>query len=173
MENTIDGSVGRDVEDVLDRMFYNETVEIELDFKMRTMAAELRHLEEERLKLARERLEFDRYRESETRRLAQANELFENKWKILEEETMRLADERRRVDKQRSFYEKVKREVRMSDDISTVGGDMFFIGVQNEVALKRRYRDLLKIYHPDNLNGDTGTIQEINREYRCLKQKFA
>ena len=86
---------------------------------------------------------------------------------------MRLADERRRVDKQRSFYEKVKREVRMSDDVRTAGGDMFFIGVQNEVALKRRYRDLLKIYHPDNLNGDTGTIQEINREYRCLKQKFA
>ena len=35
------------------------------------------------------------------------------------------------------------------------------------------YRDLLKIYHPDNIGGDTYTIQEINREYDCLKQRFA
>ena len=32
--------------------------------------------------------------------------------------------------------------------------------------------DLIKIYHPDNLNGDTGTIQEINREYQVLMQKL-
>ena len=37
--------------------------------------------------------------------------------------------------------------------------------------VKKRYKQLLKIYHPDNLCGDTETLQEINREYdRLLKQ---
>ena len=44
--------------------------------------------------------------------------------------------------------------------------------MRNELALKKRYKDLIKIYHPDNLDGDTGTIQEINREYERLKKVF-
>ena len=51
-------------------------------------------------------------------------------------------------------------------------GEMFFMGVGNEKSLRKRYKDLIKIYHPDNLNGDTGTIQEINREYQVLMQKL-
>ena len=42
----------------------------------------------------------------------------------------------------------------------------------DEISLKKRYKDLIKIYHPDNLAGDTGTIQEINREYDKLKEKL-
>ena len=164
----------RGADDFLDRMLYNDTVEIELEYRQKTLAAERRHVEEERLKLRRERMEFERFRETEIKRLEQNKKIFDMKWKVLEEETMRLADERRKVEKQRSFYERVKRELEMDmEDRAIANGDMFFIGVDNEVALKRRYRELLKIYHPDNIGGDTDTIQEINREYDCLRQKFA
>ena len=70
----------------------------------------------------------------------------------------------------RSDIEKIQAEI---DDRKIIEGEMFFIGVNNESTLKRRYRDLLKIYHPDNVGGDTNTIQEINREYDHLKQRFA
>ena len=59
-------------------------------------------------------------------------------------------------------------------DIPSVGaenvvrGELFFIGVESKTALKKRYKQLLKIYHPDNLCGDTETLQEINRVYHRL-----
>ena len=161
-------------DEVLSRMLYNETVEIELEYRQKTLAAERRHVEEERLKLRRERMEFERYRSTEEKKIEQNNRIFEMKWKILEEETRKLADERRYVEQCKGFYERVKRELEMDiEEKAIASGDMFFIGVNNEVTLKRRYRELLKIYHPDNIGGDTDTIQEINREYNCLRQKFA
>lgn len=101
--------------------------------------------------------------------------MFETKWKILEEELSQLADEKKQMKKKRDFYRYVReQEVR---DMLTVGtenvvrGELFFIGVESKSALKKRYKQLLKIYHPDNLCGDTETLQEINREYdRLLKQ---
>lgn len=50
-------------------------------------------------------------------------------------------------------------------------GNCFSSVWESKSALKKRYKQLLKIYHPDNLCGDTETLQEINREYdRLLKQ---
>lgn len=49
---------------------------------------------------------------------------------------------------------------------------VFFSGVKNSLTLKKRYKDLTKIYHPDNLAGDTEIIQRINREYERLKREY-
>ena len=102
-------------------------------------------------------------------------QLFETKWKILEEELSQLADEKKQMKKKRDFYRYVREQE--ARDMLTVGtenvvrGELFFIGVESKSALKKRYKQLLKIYHPDNLCGDTETLQEINREYdRLLKQ---
>ena len=46
---------------------------------------------------------------------------------------------------------------------------IYFAGVQDAEALKKRYHDLLKIYHPDNQNGEVGTMQQIQQEYEYLK----
>ena len=138
----------RGADDFLGQMLYNDTVEIELEFRQQTLEAERRHVEEESSKLRLERKEFERFRERELRRIEQNNQVFEMKWKLLEEETIRLAEEKRKLETQRGFYERVKRELEMDmEDRAIANGDMFFIGVNNEVALKRRYRELLKIYH--------------------------
>ena len=99
-------------------------------------------------------------------------QLFETKWKILEEELSQLADEKKQMKKKRDFYRYVReQEVR---DMLTVGtenvvrGELFFIGVESKSALKKRYKQLLKIYHPANLCGDSQTLQEFKREYLCL-----
>ena len=130
---------------------------------------------ERELKRGQRQLELDRKRESESERarLARENQLFAMKWSLLEEEVKRLADEKQQVEKQKIFYEQINEfERRSSSSGATIRGEMFFAGVTSELALKKRYKDLIKIYHPDNISGDTNTIQEINREYDELKDRL-
>lgn len=140
-----------------------------------TLKEERRALEEQRRLLEKERREFTRRVEIEDRRLERQQQLFDMKFKILEEELQKLATEKVLVEKQKAFYN------RLSDDearsrVSThsvqekrvVKGELFFSGVGSKQSLKKRYKDLIKIYHPDNLDGDTDTIQEINSEYNKL-----
>ena len=79
---------------------------------------------------------------------------------------------KQQVEKQKIFYEQINEFERRSSQGATIRGEMFFAGVTSELALKKRYKDLIKIYHPDNISGDTNTIQEINREYDELKDRL-
>lgn len=141
-----------------------------------TFENERRALDEQRRTLERERQEFTRRVEIEDRRLEQQQKLFDMKFKILEEELVKLATEKEHVQKQKAFYQRVHDFEFYSSGTSrksapknnVVKGEIFFSGVGNKQSLKKRYKDLVKIYHPDNLNGDTDTIQEINSEYNKL-----
>lgn len=48
----------------------------------------------------------------------------------------------------------------------------YFAGVNDMKSLKKRYRDLLKIYHPDNQNGDSSVSKQIQEEYESLSKKY-
>lgn len=41
----------------------------------------------------------------------------------------------------------------------------WFTGVKTVEELRKKYKELLKQYHPDNPNGSVEATQEINREY--------
>lgn len=101
--------------------------------------------------------------------------LFNAKWKILEEETRRLAEDKKKAEKRRAFFERVNsfenNNYGNKDSGSSIG-HLFFKGVNSQQSLKKRYRELLKIYHPDEESGDMMTIQEINKEYDLLKQSL-
>ncbi len=125
---------------------------------------------QQELELQSEQLK--REKKTERDRMSREKDLFDMKWKVLETETQKLADDRKKFEREKAFYSKV---LKFNEENGIEGGSeqisgaqIFFIGVGNEKSLKKRYKDLLKIYHPDNLNGDTGTIQEINREYDQL-----
>lgn len=45
---------------------------------------------------------------------------------------------------------------------------IYFKGISSMDGLKSRYRELMKIYHTDNPNGDTGVCQIIQEEYQYL-----
>lgn len=62
-----------------------------------------------------------------------------------------------------SSHEEVKSEKRNSN---------YFAGVNDLESLKKRYRDLLKIYHPDNQNGDESMSKQIQAEYEELLSKY-
>ncbi len=48
----------------------------------------------------------------------------------------------------------------------------WFVGAKTETEIKKRYHDLLKIYHPDNQAGDTTASQQIQKEYDKLIKSF-
>ena len=50
--------------------------------------------------------------------------------------------------------------------------DFIFRGVNSALALKKRYKDLMKIFHPDNISGDQGMVQLINQEYSELCRRY-
>lgn len=132
---------------------------------------ERKELEEERYQLEKEKKEFSRYVQAENHRMEQQEQLFEMKLKILEEELRKLADEKAEFEKKKAYYEHLEEfqhRQQVIDDRKIVRGELFFRGVENRLSLKKRYKDLIKIYHPDNLAGDNETVLEINKQYDYL-----
>ena len=109
---------------------------------------------------------------AERQRLKDDNAFFEKKMDILKDGFTQLDMDRRRLDKEWAKFEARKEVMQepvygMSSDVSA-----FFRGVKNPLALKKRYKDLIKIFHPDNVAGDKEIIQMINKEYENLKRDY-
>ena len=142
--------------------------------KIDMQALENRHKELEKAwdDLLKEKREVD----ARIRTLEQQEKQFNLKWEMLIRETQKLADDKKQFERKKKFYDQVEANSReetgvtMSDNI--VHGEMFFSGVSNQKALKKRYKELIKIYHPDSDAGDTATVAEINREYEDLKAQM-
>lgn len=145
-----------------------------LQFKKQKLRTQKRQIEQERMELDVEKRHFLHQQEFQETRYKNEEHLLDMKRQILESELYKLAEEKKRFEQKRSLYEKV--ESKQKEDIrkkpSAVHGAMFFAGINSQSALKKRYKDLLKIYHPDNQYGDTDTIQAINREYQRLMEQM-
>lgn len=147
---------------------FKETVELE--HQRQQLKEERRQLELERREFEKEKQEFSVNKKVEDKRAEHEKQLFEMKWRVLEGELKKLAAEKAQVERQRDFYRYVnEHEAEVYSSSRVVKGELFFCGVNNGDALKKRYKDLIKIYHPDNLNGDKNTIQEINTQYEKLR----
>lgn len=98
--------------------------------------------------------------------------LFDRQWQILERETRQLAIDREKFKRDKLMYrDEVYREA-IRNLTYKKEAKMFFKGVQDNVSLKKRYKELLKIYHPDNLNGDKEILQAISAEYETLSEAY-
>jgi len=53
------------------------------------------------------------------------------------------------------------------------GGFDFFAGCKNRESAERKYKSLVKLYHPDNMDGDNEALQEINVQYDKVKKQFS
>ena len=103
----------------------------------------------------------------ERKRLKEESLFFDKKMAILQ-------DGFRKLDQDRQSFERQKKALAQTEtnyDMGRDGGVMeetvrvLFRGADNILALRKRYRDLLKIFHPDNMFGDEELVQMINREY--------
>ena len=79
--------------------------------------------------------------------------------------------DRKKLEEEKARFHKEKDSYQASYQ-PDVSGAVFFRGVTNLFTLKKRYKDLIKLYHPDNLAGDKDTACMIREEYEMLKEKF-
>ena len=141
---------------------------------------EKKELDEYREKLLKERSQFRDEIDmlshkivSEKKRLKEDKMFFDKKmdilvngFKRLEADQAMFEKEKKRFESEKKYY--MKEKVAMNADSINV----FFRGINGPLTLKKRYRELLKIFHPDNLSGDMDMVQLINKEYERLKKEF-
>ena len=108
----------------------------------------------------------------EQERLRQENLFFDKKMDILKGGFAQLEADRKAFERDKIRMEE-KQKI-LSEETGMTGGGvkLFFQGVSNPLTLKKRYKDLIKIFHPDNLCGDTDVLQLINKEYERLREKI-
>lgn len=143
------------------------------DFE-KTLKQEKDEIAKQRRLLEKEQREFDRSREFEKKRNEQEKQLFDMKWHMLEDEWRKLAAERERIEHRRSFYARLEEFERQGQEKQNTieSCSLLYVGVTDHASLKKRYRDLLKIYHPDNQSGDKEMVQRISDEFENLKKRF-
>ncbi len=150
---------------------------IRLEKEREALATAMKEIEEERklLDIQKELLIKQKNKNALIQKqLDSQNELFEKKWKLLEDETRRLAIDKQRFERDKEYFaDEVKREKFKSQaPVFTTNPKMFFVGIDSGVALKKRYKELLKIFHPDNVCGSNDVVLAITKEYESLKRYY-
>ena len=103
----------------------------------------------------------------ERKRLKEENLFFEKKMMILQDGFRKLEEDRRSFEKEKLVLREQYARNREADKETTLVevAEVLFRSVSNPLALRKRYRDLVKIFHPDNLFGDEELAQQINKEF--------
>ncbi|SFQ07602.1 hypothetical protein SAMN02910358_00638 [Lachnospiraceae bacterium XBB1006] len=154
-------------QEVVNQWLFQDTVEFEREKE--ELKRERLELEKMRRQLQWDMEDFERKVAFEEQKLERERQLFEMKWKLLEKEAANLANERDEFNyKVREFESSILHDSAITDKDCS----LLFRGVTNELALKKRYKDLMKIYHPDNLAGDTKIVQEISKQYEEMQTQF-
>lgn len=139
-------------------------------------------------KLAGELAEQKKILKLEQEKLSGERKVFEQQRRVLEISFQKLAADKEmfRADikkqKEKLRQESLEKETGQAESADADGmnhlkglnfrGPGFFGGVTGYSSLKKRYKELMKIFHPDNRNGDSFTVACINKEYEILKEKY-
>lgn len=126
----------------------------------------------ERVRLRNELDELNRRTLLERKRLKEENLFFDKKMAILQDGFRKLDEDRQTLERQKKALAQAKTNYEKGGDGSIMEETVrvLFRGADNSLALRKRYRDLLKIFHPDNMFGDEELVQMINREYLRRKR---
>ena len=69
-------------------------------------------------------------------------------------------------------YEQETEKEKQNDNSSKPGQITgYFNGCKTEEEIKKRYRDLCKVFHPDSENGDQETFLKVKQDYEALMGK--
>ncbi|MBR1471962.1 MAG: hypothetical protein IJ600_10030 [Lachnospiraceae bacterium] len=157
-----------------------EQAQLEKDYddlhrERKALMGERRQLQREKRQLSiemnqlRETVEYERKRlKDDERLLDKKQKIIERSYALFETDRQNLRDEYAKVEQERANLRRANLSARK--EVYATG--LFFRGVNNQVALKKRYKELMKIYHPDNSCGDQEILIKINEEYEELKERF-
>lgn len=107
-----------------------------------------------------------------SKQLENQKNLFDKQWQIMEAELRKIAADKDQLKHEREVmrdeaYRAARKSMAYSENVK-----IFFKGVTDTKSLKKRYKDITKIYHPDNTNGDEELVKAINKEYELQKRYF-
>lgn len=163
-----------------------EQVRQQLEQGRTSLEREQKNLKDATEKFLRERTSFkdemnllNRRSVQERKRLKEENLFFEKKMAILQDGFRQLEADRKALERERISFEK-ERESRSQRSADSFYGDpvpfvaeILFRNATNPLALRKRYKDLMKIFHPDNIAGDEELVQMINREFARRRREEA
>ena len=143
--------------------------------RRRELISEKHQLDHERKQLSLEISKLKEQVEYERKRLKEDEKMLDKKQKVIERAYELLDKDKKAIAEEYETVERLKSDLRRmraqaSKEVYATG--IFFRGVNNMVALKKRYKELLKIYHPDNICGDNEILLKINKEYEELRSRM-
>ncbi len=142
-----------------------------LQEEMKLRELYLKFLEEK--KQFQEEMKFLNRRVLEERKRLKEEELFfEKKMEILKGGFAQLEADKKALEKEKLRF-LAEQELLSDQGLGEDAVRLFFKGVSNPLTLKKRYKDLIKIFHPDNLCGDTELLQKINKVYETLQDEIS
>lgn len=149
---------------------------VKLNQQRQQLEFDLEELQKEKARFEREKLILEKEYENREKKIAREKDLFEKQWKIVEQELVNIARDKERIAKEKAYVQREKDELKRlrqaaSGQVGMKSG-MFFSGITGMAGLRKRYRELMKIYHPDNVGGDEAVVSCINQEYEKLKSRF-
>lgn len=164
-------SSAEDVDELKEAKLWLFQENIRLENARRELETSQENFLKERVQLRKELDEMNRRTIQERKRLKEENLFFEKKLAILQDGFRQLDEDRRSFERQRKALEERTSRVReeRGSPVLEESVRIMFRGINNPLALRKRYRDLVKIFHPDNLFGDEELTQIINREYARRK----
>ncbi len=107
--------------------------------------------------------------ENAIKKLTNDKALFDQRLQILNNGFEELNADKKRLE---SEFRRLEREKSYQRDDEYDALDMLFRGVNSPLTLKKRYKDLMKMFHPDNISGDSYMVQLINEEYSVLCRQY-
>lgn len=145
-----------------------------LENERRELAAAREKFLNERVKLQRELDELNLRTVQERKRLKEETLFLDKKMAILQDGFRQLDLDRQALEKQKKSLAEARTKSSQQDSVRLSENTVrrLFAGINNPLALRKRYRDLIKIFHPDNLFGDEELVQMINREYIRRKEEL-
>ncbi len=115
----------------------------------------------------------------ERKRMKDEKLFFDKKMAILQNGFLQLDIDRKNFEREKyEFYQEKERSSRRSSDYYDYSDGTSIVGIlfrnaTNPLTLRKRYKDLMKIFHPDNLAGDEELVQMINKEFSRRKREEA
>ena len=145
------------------------------------LKAERKELDELYAKFMLDKESFKKEMDDLKKKMSRNSDTLKHQQDMVDKKLLMLENAYRQLDKDKQEFEKQKRIFEADREYAnnhTKNYEVFdeefsfFQGVNSSLALKKRYKDLIKIFHPDNMCGDKVTFQKIQKEYECLNALY-
>lgn len=134
-----------------------------------SLSERYKKLEEDEIAFKKKMDLAERKLETASKKLNTDKALFEQRLAILNNGFEQLNSDKKKLE---SEFVRLEREKLYQHENEYEALDLLFRGVNNPLALKKRYKDLIKMFHPDNISGDQEMVQLINEEYSTLCRQY-